>query len=95
MKITDKDIGQWLKAKRIEKKLSTRYVSSKLGYSVGMPTLWEQGKRGMTAQTFMDYCRLLEADPNDLITEMKKREETNGGIRRKELKPLGYRKRSI
>lgn len=92
MNITDRDIGQWLRAKRIEKKLSTRYVSKQLGFSVGMPTLWEQGKRGMTAQTFMDYCRLLDADPNDLITELKKREETNGGRHKKELKPLNFRK---
>ena len=72
MEINDYVIGQWLKGKRLEKKYSTRYVAEKLGYSSGMPTLWENGKRSMSAKTFMDYCHLLGADPQEFIDSLGK-----------------------
>lgn len=72
MTITDKNIGEWLKTKRIEKNFSTRYVAKQLGYSDGMPTLWENGKRTMSAKVFFEYCRLLGADPQELVNMYNK-----------------------
>lgn len=70
--ITDKEIGEWLKAKRIAKHFSTRYVAKQLGFSEGMPSLWESGKRSMSAETFFAYCALVGADPQELVNLYRK-----------------------
>jgi predicted transcriptional regulator len=78
--ITDKNIGEWLRTKRKAKGFSTRYVARQLGFSEGMPSLWENGKRSISAETFFEYCDLIGADPQELIVQYKK--ETLHGKRK-------------
>lgn len=83
--VTDKDIGEWLKAKRNEKHLSTRYVARQLGYSDGMPSLWESGKRSMSVETLFAYCDLVGADLHEFIIMQRNKKTLPKGEREESL----------
>ncbi len=70
MKQYDKQIGSWLKAKRNEKGYSTYYVAEKLGKSKSIIAYWENGQRVIDASDFIDYCKLLNANPVEIMNEL-------------------------
>lgn len=70
MKEYDKQIGSWLKEKRNEKGYSTYYVAEKLGKSKSLIVLWENAKRVIDASDFIDYCKVLNANPVELMEQL-------------------------
>lgn len=70
MKEYDKQIGSWLRTKRNEKGYSTYYVAEKLGKCKSLIAYWENGKRVIDASDFIDYCKLLNANPVEIMNEL-------------------------
>ena len=70
MKECNKQIGLWLKEKRNEKGYSTYYVAEKLGKSKSLIVLWENAKRVIDASDFIDYCKVLNANPVELMEQL-------------------------
>lgn len=70
MKQYDKKIGSWLKAKRNEKGYSTYYVAERLSKSKSIIAYWENGQRVIDASDFIDYCKLLNANPVEIMNEL-------------------------
>ena len=70
MKEYDKQIGSWLKAKRNAKGYSLQQIADKLDKSRTIVFYWESGKRTIDASDFIDYCKLLNANPVEIMNEL-------------------------
>lgn len=61
-----------IKKAREQAGLSTREVSRRLGRSVNFAQRIESGERMLDACEFVDYVRMLEADPIEIMKKMAK-----------------------
>lgn len=66
----NKDIGAWLHEQRKVKGYSLRYVAEKLDKSKSLINYWEHGERTIFASDLIEYCKVLDANPEQLITEL-------------------------
>jgi len=70
MKDYNRAIGEWLAKERKKQRISQRKMADMLGVSKSAIHYWETGKRTIYAQTMMDYCEALHADPNELMWDV-------------------------
>ena len=66
----NKAIGQWLSDHRKQKGLSQQQVADRLGVTKTAVHYWETGKRMIFAETMIDYCKILNLDPQDLVRDI-------------------------
>jgi transcriptional regulator with XRE-family HTH domain len=66
----NKAIGQWLADHRKQKDLSQQQVADRLGVTKTAVHYWETGKRMIFAETMIDYCKILNLDPQDLVRDI-------------------------
>ena len=66
-------IGAWLAEKRKHKGITQIQVAERLGVSKQAISKWENGRGKMYADNFIEFCRIIEADPNDLIPDVLRR----------------------
>ncbi len=66
----NKEIGAWLAMKRKEKGLSQRQVADLMDVSKTSIGHWELGERLIFASNLIDYCKVIDADPSDLVSEL-------------------------
>ena len=64
------EIGRWLAYHRKLRGLSQSEVAERLGVTKTAVHYWETGKRMIYAKTMMDYCHLLDIDPQDLVRDV-------------------------
>lgn len=64
------EIGAWLAHHRKLRGLSQAEVAERLGVTKTAVHYWETGKRMIYAKTMLDYCRLLDLDPQDLVKDV-------------------------
>lgn len=64
------EIGKWLAEKRQEKGMSQQDVADKMGHTRTAIRYWETGKRTIYADAFLEYCKVLGADPTELVKEL-------------------------
>jgi len=72
MKSSDKNarIGQWLKEKREEKGMSQQMAAERLGITRTAIHYWETGKRTIYAVNLIDYCKILDANPQQIVNDI-------------------------
>lgn len=64
-------IGKWLREKREARKMTGQEVADALGVTKTAVSYWESGKRTIYAWQMMEYCRVIGADPEELIRDIK------------------------
>ena len=66
------EIGRWLSEKRKESKLSQRQVAELMNVSKSTIGFWEVGQRTIFASNLIDYCKVIGADPRELVEILMK-----------------------
>lgn len=72
MKDYNKEIGAWLREKRKEKGYSVAYVTERMNKCKSSINYWESGERTIAASDFIDYCKVLGANPSELVDKLFK-----------------------
>jgi len=62
----DKKVGQIIKDRRIERRMTQSQLADALGIQQSTLSCYELGLRGMTIDMFFDVCRVLRLKPNDV-----------------------------
>ena len=70
MKNYNKKIGAYLAKQRRAKKITQTQLAEKLGVTKTAVSYWETGKRTIYADQMLDYCEVLNIDPQDLVREV-------------------------
>ncbi len=72
MKDADKNalIGRWLKEKREEKGMSQQTAADRLGITRTAVHYWETGKRTIYAVNLIDYCKVLDVNPQQIVKDI-------------------------
>lgn len=71
--IDKKMIGAWLAEKRKRKGITQIQVAERLGVTKQAISKWENGHGKMYADVFIEFCKIVEADPNDLVPDVTRR----------------------
>jgi len=66
-------IGKWLADRRESLGLQQSDVGERLGVTKSAVHYWETGKRTIKADTMLEYCKILDADPQELIRDVTKK----------------------
>lgn len=72
MKNYNKEIGKWLANQRIKRGLMQSDVGEMLGVTKTAVSYWETGKRTIDADTMINYCIAIGADPQQLVNDVLK-----------------------
>lgn len=62
-----KEIGNNIKTARILKGLTQEYVAERLDKSINFISLLERGQTGLSINSIIDICNILEIDPNAIF----------------------------
>lgn len=62
-----KEIGNNIKTARLLKGLTQEYVAEKLDKSINFISLLERGQTGLSVNSIVDVCNVLEIEPNTLF----------------------------
>lgn len=62
-----KEIGNNIKTARILKGLTQEYVAERLDKSINFISLLERGQTGLSVNSIIDICNILEIDPNAIF----------------------------
>lgn len=62
-----KEIGNNIKTARLLKGLTQKYVAEKLDKSINFISLLERGQTGLSVNSIVDVCNVLEIEPNTLF----------------------------
>ena len=71
MKNTEEIIGDWLKEKREKTGRSLQQVAERYGVSRSTISCWENAKRSISAKDLVEYSRILDADLNELVSQVR------------------------
>lgn len=63
-------VGAWMLQKRKEAGLSQQEVADRMGHTRTAVHYWESGKRTIYATHLMEFCKALNIDPMDMVTEI-------------------------
>lgn len=72
-----KTLGKNVKQIRLLKGLSQENLASELQKSINFVSLLENGKTGLSVQTIVDICNVLEIDANTLFSGIISTQETS------------------
>lgn len=70
MKNYNNQIGRWLANQRIKRGLLQAEVGDMLGVTKTAISYWETGKRTIDAETMINYCIAIGADPQQLVKDV-------------------------
>ena len=70
MKNYNKDVGEWLRKHREMKHMTQSQIAGRLGVTKTAVHYWESGKRMIFADTMINYCHILDIDPQDLVRDI-------------------------
>ena len=62
-----KALGQWLRGKREKAGYSQEEIGHMLGVSKPMVSYYESGQSAISAKAFVRFCKIVNANPNDII----------------------------
>lgn len=65
-----KQLGKNIKTARVAKGFSQEVLAEKLGKSVNLVSLAERGQSGISIETLVDLCNILEIVPNSLFMQL-------------------------
>lgn len=63
-------IGAVLRKYRKQRKMSMQEVADKLNVTKTAVHYWESGKRSIYADQMLDYCDVIDLDPQQIIKEV-------------------------
>ena len=63
-------IGRWMAEKRAESGMSQQAVADRLGVTRTAVHYWESGKRTIYAVNFMEYCKAIGANPEEIVRDL-------------------------
>ena len=66
----DVKLGQLIKAKRKERRLTQTQLAEKVGSTTQVIYYYEKGKRSMSAGFFFKLCEALDLDPNEIQKQL-------------------------
>lgn len=66
------ELANYIRDKRIDKRLTQEELATKLNVNRSTYANWEQGLRKIDVDTVMKICQILDIDVIDLTVEMKK-----------------------
>lgn len=72
-----KQLGNNIKTARITKGFSQEVLAEKLGKSVNLVSLAERGQSGISIETLVDLCNILEITPNSLFKQLIQQNNDN------------------
>ena len=67
----DKKVGRIIRANRKEKRMTQKELAEKVGLDQSTIACYENGRRGMTLDTFFDICKALKVRPNDIEKQLR------------------------
>ena len=67
-----KTIGKVFKNKRIDLRLRQQDIANKIGKDRSTYTYYESGKARMDIDTYLELCKILEIDANELMNQIIK-----------------------
>jgi len=70
MDIVDVKLGQIIRNKRKEMKMSQTELATRVGTTKQCIYYYEKGTRGLTLSLFFKICKTLDLDPNDIQKEV-------------------------
>lgn len=63
-------VGDIIKQRRRELRLTQTQLGDKVGIAYSTLACYENGIRGMSLKIFFDLCKVLDLDPNDVQTQI-------------------------
>lgn len=73
----DKQLGTWLKAKRVAKGMTQQQIADRMQIDRTMVHYWEKGQRNIYASDLVRLCDILDAD---LVEFIELRREKNARV---------------
>ena len=64
------EIGKWLAEKRRKRGMTQQEVADKMGHTRTAIHYWESGKRTIYADAFLEYCKVIDANPSELVEKL-------------------------
>lgn len=60
-------LGQWMREKREKAGFNQEEIGHMLGVSKPMISYYESGQSAISAKAFVRFCKIVNANPNDII----------------------------
>lgn len=65
-----KKLGNYIRIKRLDKKMTMKELGKRIGVSEGTISRYETGERKITFDSFVDICKVLDLNPLDVVKEV-------------------------
>lgn len=65
-----KKLGNCIRIKRLDKKMTMKELGKRIGVSEGTISRYETGERKITFDSFVDICKVLDLNPLDVVKEV-------------------------
>lgn len=60
-------LGQWMREKREKAGFTQKEIGEHLGVSKPMVSFYESGRYTISAKSFVRFCKLVGADPDEIV----------------------------